>query len=106
MQDDSCDIIDISSNGKSFDHINKNLLFHDWLGKYYKVGWQNNQSNGKISYRRIEKVWDVDGDWYYVGLSIPEKLGYWGVISSLTIQYNLLYILDIKTFHQHNFKYL
>ena len=85
MQDDSCDIIDISSNGKSFDHINKNLLFHDWLGKYYNIDWQNSVHEKKSEYRKIGKIRDRESmesrknTYYHIGLSYAETLGYWGV---------------------------
>ena len=54
---------------------------HDWLGKYYKVDWQDNRCDDKFVYRRIEKVQGYrNWDYYHVGLSYVPHLGYWVVI--------------------------
>ena len=91
-QDGTCKIIEISSDGEALERVNKNKFNHDWLGKYYNVGWQSNQTEVKHTYRRIGKLLErftrfnpasrrdeLALDYYYVGLSYSEDLGYWRV---------------------------
>ena len=81
ISDGSCNIIDIRSYGNALAKINENRGRHDWLGKFYRLNWQNTTtSEDKSKYRKIGKVKDRSLDFgYHVELTYAEELELWGV---------------------------
>ena len=80
IEDGSCTIIDIQSYGKALKRINENKGVHDWLGRYYRLNWQNTTSaEAKSKYRKIGEVPDIRSGTYHVELTYAEELQLWGV---------------------------
>ena len=91
IQDGSCNVIQIASYGNALREVHDTYIklhrqVNNWLGRYYKVGWQNNTGEDKYVYRRIGKVlediwdtWSNTQEYYHVALSYSKLLGYWRV---------------------------
>ena len=102
VKDGSCNVIEVASYGFALYQVyelykKRHRQFDNWFGRYYKVGWQNNDSEeGKYVYRRIGKVLSFyTQEYYHVGFSYSKLLGYWRVYINVNW-------MELKRFYVHD----